>query len=140
MTLDIKKAQNIAETFDVSTDLNGAVVYSVSYLPTTKNRDDAYAFVKENKAFKTLDDTPCGKVLCALQEKCDKAEKQALIPVWKTASERFIAQAKGDLKAFVTGADFRSTFCTVEIPAIKKNANIKTINGTDKFLFLENFA
>jgi len=137
MSFDIKQAMDIALNEDVSTPPDGAVLYSVSYLKTTKNRDDAYAFVQKNKACKTLDHTPCGKLLCDLgAQGTNDMLTQAVKEVWKQASQRFIASASGNVTAFVDGADRRSTFCSVEVPAILKNDKIKTINGIDKFEFL----
>ena len=138
MSLDFEYAKKVSETFDVSTLKDKAVVYSISYLKTAKNRDEAYALVKNGQDFKTLDDTPCGKKLCEIgaQATMDIAPEE-LKKIWKTASERFIAAASGDLKAFVEGADPRSTFCSIEVPQILKNANIQTINGINKFKFLK---
>ena len=137
MSFDIKQAMDIALNEDVSTPPDGAVLYSVSYLKTTKNRDDAYAFVQKNKACKTLDHTPCGKALCEMDtQRTNDVLPEAVKEVWKKASQRFIASASGNVTAFVDGADKRSTFCSVEVPAILKNNKIKTINGIDKFEFL----
>ena len=138
MVLDIKKGMYIASHFDVSTPKDCAVLYSISYQKTTKNRDDAYNYVKTHQGFKTLDDTPCGKTLCDLgYQSTNDIASEDLKEIWKIASERFIAGACGNLTAFVENADKRSTFCKVEMPAVLKNKNIKTINGIDKFLFAE---
>ena len=140
MSLDFLNGLHIAKTFSVETEENRAVLYSISYQPTTQNRDDAYEYVKTHQNMQTLDDTPCGKTLCDLgyQSSMDIAPSE-LKKIWHLASERFIAAASGDLKAFVEGADKRSTFCSVEAPAILKNDKIKTINGIDKRVFLKNF-
>ena len=132
--------KHIAETYSVQTLRDMAVVYSISYLKTTANRDAAYAYAKAHKGAKTLDDTQCGSELCRLGygAPMDIAPDE-LKKIWKTASERFIDAASGDITAFVDGADPRSTFCTVELPAILKNNNIQTINKTDKFLFAKSF-
>ena len=140
MSLDFLEGLHMAETLPVHTEKNQAVLYSISYQPTTKNRDEAYEYVKTHLGAQTLDDTPCGKTLCNLgyQSTMDIAP-DALKKIWHTASERFIAAASGNLKAFVNGADKRSTFCSVEVPAILKNDKIKTINSIDKFVFLKDF-
>lgn len=140
MSLDFLEGLRIAETFSVETEENQAVLYSISYQPTAKNKDAAYAYVQAHPHAKTLDDTPCGKTLCAqgYQSTMDIAP-DALKKIWYTASERFIAAAVGNITAFVENADKRSTFCSVEAPAILKNAQIKTVNGVDKFVFLKNF-
>jgi hypothetical protein len=140
MSLDFSEGLHIAQTFSVQTEINSAVLYSISYQPTTQNRDAAYEYVKTHLCAQTLDDTPCGKTLCALgyQSTMDIAPGE-LKKIWHVASERFIEAASGDLKAFVEGADKRSTFCSVEAPAILKNEKIKTINGIDKNVFLKDF-
>ena len=37
-----KQAMTVAETIDVSSPENSVVLYSISYLPTTHNRDLAF--------------------------------------------------------------------------------------------------
>ena len=140
MSLDFLQGLHLAETLPVQTQKDAAVLYSISYQPTTQNRDAAYEFVKTHLGAQTLDDTPCGKTLCDLgyQSTMDIAPSE-LKQIWRVASERFIAAASGDLKAFVEDADKRSTFCSIEAPAILKNDKIKTINGVDKRVFLKNF-
>ena len=43
-----KQAMTVAETFDVSSPENSVVLYSISYLPTTRNRDLAFDCVRSN--------------------------------------------------------------------------------------------
>lgn len=140
MSLDFKRGLHIAENFSVQTAENMAVLYSVSYLPTTQNRDMAYQYVKTHLGTQTLDDTPCGKELCnqGYATTMDIAPAD-LKKIWHIASARFIAAASGNLTAFVEDADKRSAFCSVEVPAILKNDNIKTINGIDKHIFLKDY-
>ena len=138
MSLDIKEGMHIATDFDVATEKDCAVLYSISYQKTTKNRDDAYAYVKTHKPCKTLDDTPCGKTLCEKgYQSTNDVAREKLKQIWKIASERFIAEASGDITAFVENANPKSTFSSVEIPAILKNEKIKTINRIDKLMFLQ---
>jgi len=140
MSLDFQNGLHIAETFSVKTEKDQAVLYSISYQPTAKNKDMAYEYIKTHFGAQTLDDTPCGKELCnqGYATTMDIAP-DALRKIWYTASERFIALASGNLTAFVEGADKRSTFCRIEVPAILKNDNIKTINGVDKHVFLKDY-
>ena len=140
MSVNFLQGLHIAENFSVETKKDLAVLYSISYLPNTKNRDMAYEYVKTHFGAKTLDDTPCGKELCdqGYATTMDIASDD-LKKIWHMASKRFIAAASGNITAFVEGADKRSTFCSVEAPAILKNANIKTINGIDKHIFLKDF-
>ncbi|MBR2300112.1 MAG: hypothetical protein IJ870_06040 [Alphaproteobacteria bacterium] len=140
MSLSFEEGMKIAFEFDVSTAKDCAVVYSISFLKTSENRDKAYAYVKAHEGCKTLDDTPCGKTLCEKgYQATNEVATDEIKKIWKTASERFIKSASGNLRAFVDGADKRSTFCMVETPEICKNDKIKTINGVDKFSFLEKF-
>ena len=140
MVLHFKEGMKIAQEFDVSTEPNCAVVYSISFLATTQNRDMAYAYVKTHKGYKTLDDTPCGKTLCekGYQGTNDVATNE-IKEIWKVASERFIGSASGNITAFVENADERSTFRRIELPNIIANKKIKTINGVDKFQFFQKF-
>lgn len=136
----LTQAMKIAQTYDVSTVLNGAVVYSVSYMPHDKNKQQAWAFVKSQTNAKMLDDTPCGKALINLRldGKVNEVGEE-ITKIWRVASSRFIAAASGNINAFVEGADERSTFCTTELSEILKNPNITKINGIDKTEFAENF-
>lgn len=136
----LKQARQIAENEDVSTALNGAVVYSVSYMPTDENKKQAMAFIKENQNAKLLDDTPCGKALIALglDGKVNEVG-EAITEIWRIASSRYIKAASGNVHAFVTNADERSTFCTTELSEIMQNPHITQINGVDKDLFLKDF-
>ena len=136
----IEEGIHIATDFDVATNKDGAVLYSVSYQKTKKNRDDAYLYVNTHKNCQTLDHTPCGKTLCERGYQCtNDVASDVLKKIWKIASERFVAEASGNITAFVDNADQRSTFCMVEIPAILKNEKIITVNGIDKFVFLKKF-
>ncbi|HCU59392.1 MAG TPA: hypothetical protein DIC64_05380 [Alphaproteobacteria bacterium] len=140
MCLNFEEGMKIAFEFDVSTAKDCAVVYSISFLKTAENRDKAYAYVKANKGCKTLDDTPCGKTLCEKgYQATNEVATDEIKKIWKVASERFIKSANGNLTAFADGADERSTFCTVEMPAILKNEKIKTINGIEKVEYLKKF-
>lgn len=133
----IAKAKEIAKTYDVSTKPDGAVVYSVSFMPTDENKKQAISFVKEHPITKMLDDTPCGKALIelGLDGKVNEVPEE-ITSVWRTASLRYIAAASGNIHAFVKGADERSTFCTTELSEILKNPQITHINNIEK----ENFA
>lgn len=132
--------KEIAQTADVSTLTDCAVVYSISYLPTKENRDKAYAFVEQNLQMKTLDHTPCGQKLIELG--CGATNDIAsdkLKELWAIASKRFIMEASGNITAFVNNADQRSTFVSIEQPCILENKNIQTINGIDKTIFFNKY-
>lgn len=133
----IAKAKEIAMTYDVSTLPDGAVVYSVSFMPKDENKKQAFNFVKEHPKAKMLDDTPCGKALIALglDGKVNEVGEE-ITEIWRIASSRYIKEASGNIHAFVDGADERSTFCTTELSEIMENPKITHINGVKK----ENFA
>lgn len=136
----LNKAYEIAKNADVTTVSDGAVVYSVSYMPNDENKLKAKAFLKENPTAKMLDDTPCGEALIALglDGKVNEVGED-ITQIWRIASARYIAVASGNIHAFVAGADERSTFCTTELEEIMKNQNITHINGIDKLTFTQNF-
>lgn len=136
----IAKAKEIAETYDVSTEPDGAIVYSVSFMPTDKNKKQAFDFIKEHPTAKMLDNTPCGKALIALglDGKVNEVGEE-ITEIWRIASSRYIKEASGNIHAFVDGADERSTFCTTELSEILKNPKITHINGVEKSLFSRTF-
>jgi hypothetical protein len=136
----LKKAYDIAENEDVSTVVNGAVVYSVSYMPSHENKEQAVAFIKANPGAKMLDDTPCGKALInlGLDGKVNEVGEE-ITKIWRIASERYIKAASGNINAFVDGADERSTFCTTELAEIMQNPHITHINGIKKATFFQTF-
>jgi len=136
----LSAAYRIAQTASVKTPANRVVLYSISYLPTRENKDRALVFIKEHPGFYTLDNTPCGKELIALGlETGNATPPEEILKIWALASERFINIASGNITAFVDNADPRSTFVSIELPAILKNRKIKTVNRKDKFLFAQKF-
>ncbi|MBP5214949.1 MAG: hypothetical protein J6039_00110 [Alphaproteobacteria bacterium] len=137
---ELELAREIAETADVSSAPNSVVLYSTSYQPTDVNKREALQYMAEHKGCSWLDNTECGQKLIALNLATDyKNPEGELMKIWARASERFIAQASGNITAFVAGADPRSTFVTVELPTLLKNDKIVTVNGTDKYEFARHF-
>jgi len=136
----LQQAYIIAHTADVKTLPDCAVVYSVSYMPTDENKQQALAYIKENPHAQMLDNTPCGKALIALglDGKVNEVGEE-ITKIWRIASARYIAEASGNIHAFVDGADERSTFCTTELAEILRNPQITRINGTDKDIFRKKF-
>lgn len=61
-----KQAMTVAETFDVSSPENSVVLYSISYLPTTHNRDLAFDCVRSNPGKMMIEHTACGAELVRL--------------------------------------------------------------------------
>ena len=134
------EAMKVAETCDVSTPEDGLVLYSVSFLPTKENRELAFQYVKEHSGFVTIENTLCGSKLVemSLSDKGELTDEE-IASIWATASQRMIKNAKGNITAFVKGADLRSVFCRVELVNILENPLITTINGEDKHLFASKY-
>lgn len=131
----------VAKTYDVCTPKDSLVVYSVSFLPNKKNRDDAFAYVNANRGKMMIEHTSCGAKLVemgfASSDTGLNDDDVALI--WKEASKRLIDEAAGNITAFVDNADPRSVFCSMELPALLGNSAVTTVNGIDKFEFAKNF-
>ena len=136
----LQQAFEIATTYDVATVRDGAVVYSVSFMPTDKNKRDALAFIQTHPVAKMLDDTPCGKALIdlGLDGRVNEVGEE-ITKIWRLASSRYIKAASGNIHAFVEDADERSTFCTTELAEIMGNPKITHINNIEKALFKANF-
>jgi len=140
MTELLQKAKEIAQNYDVATVRDGAVVYSISFMPNDNNKQEAYAYLKAHPFAKMLDDTPCGRALIELGLNGKVNEVAAEITsIWKQASSRYIKAASGNIRAFVTGADERSTFCTTELKEILQNPCLTHINGIEKNVFVASF-
>jgi len=137
----LKSAFDIACNEDVSSAPDSLVLYSISYLPTKENRDRAFEFVKNHRGAMMIEHTPCGAKLVELGLDTSENPEFAdiIMEIWAVASRRFILQAKGNITAFVEGADKRSTFVRIELPNILKNTDILCINGEDKFEFAKKF-
>lgn len=137
---EFQKALKIAQTADVTSSKNSVVIYSISFQTSAINREKAFAYVNLHPDKMMIEHTECGAKLVELGFETSKSlnHEQAML-IWSEASRRFIAAASGDITAFVENAQPRSVFLTVELPNILKNENILTINGTDKFMFAQNF-
>ena len=142
MTDLFQKAIKIAKYDDVTTPENGLVVYSISYLPTKENRDKAFKYVAENPGTMMMEHTPCGAKLVEIGMASSDSglSDEEVVLIWKEASKRLINEAKGNVTAFVKGADERSVFRSLELPSILSNPNISTINGEDKYQFASQFS
>lgn len=132
-----RRAMDVARHFDVTTPENAVVLYSVSFLPTKKNRELAFEYVKRNPGRMVIEHTDCGAKLVELGlcSSDSGLNPDEVSDIWGVASRRFISLASGNVTAFVEQADSRSVFCSMELPAILQNPNIMTINGEDKYKF-----
>lgn len=130
----------VACGYDVSSPEDSVVLYSISYQPTKKNRDQAFEYVKKNPGKMMIEHTDCGAKLVEMGlDSLTPLSQDEVMAIWAEASRRFISSAKGNVTAFVDNADARSVFCKVELPNILKNQNIKTINKIDKYKFAKRF-
>ncbi|MDR1694160.1 MAG: hypothetical protein LBR70_03085 [Lactobacillaceae bacterium] len=136
-----EEALSIASSYDVNTEENSIVLYSISFLPTKQNKYDALEFIKNNHGKMLVDDTKCGMKLIelGLDDGTSGLSEEEVREIWGIASERFIKQARGSVTAFVKGSDKRSIFRSKELPELLKNPLVNKINGMDKFEFAENF-
>lgn len=139
----LRIAVEVAGTADVSSAPDSIVLYSVSYQPTTINKDRAFECLKANPKMMMIDDTVCGKKLIEFgldwSMLDNDHDRQKAAEIWRLASRRFIEAASGNVTAFVDNADPRSVFLSEELPMILQNPKISTINGTDKFEFAARF-
>lgn len=136
-----QKALEVARSFSVSTPADSIVLYSVSYLPTKENRDQAFAFVKQNPGKMMIEHTDCGAKLVELGMCSSDSglSQEQVAEIWRVASKRFIKEASGEVRAFVKDADPRSVFRAMELPQLLENERITTINGEDKHKFAARF-
>ncbi len=136
-----EKALEFAGSEDVSIPAGSAVLYSISYLPTTENRDKAFAYVKAHPEAKMIEDTVCGKKLVELGVGYQEVglSHEEVAHIWAVASRRFINALQGNVTAFVKNADSRSVFRSVELPLLLQNDKVTQINGQDKHLFAKGF-
>lgn len=136
-----EQALKVAGEYDISSPKDSVVLYSISYLPTTENRDKAFAYIKKHPKACMIEDTVCGKKLVELGIGYHEVGLTAdeISHIWAVASRRFITAVKGDVTAFVNGADPRSVFRMVELPLLLENSNISKINGRNKQEFAAQF-
>ena len=135
------QALQVARTLSVSTPKDGVVLYSISFLPTRENKELAFAYLEQHPEAMMIDQTDCGRELIkmGLEQTPPDLTPEQIAAVWKIASARMIAEARGDVKAFVKNADPRSVFRSTELPESLRHAQIKTITGVDKFFFAESY-
>ncbi|MBQ7304144.1 MAG: hypothetical protein IJW75_04420 [Alphaproteobacteria bacterium] len=136
----LEQGLKVAQNYDVTTKENSAVVYSISYQKTSKNRDDAIEFIKQNTDKMLIEHTECGAKLVELGfESTNTLNCEEVKTIWAIASRRFINAAKGNIIAFVNNAHPESVFMSVELPNILNNPNITTVNNIDKNIFAKQF-
>lgn len=137
MSIIFKKAMYIANNYDVSTEPNSLVLFSISKLTTKENKNNAFKCVENNPEKQMMDHTPCGKALENLNlfSEDNGVSYDDAYKVWFIASKRLIDNASGNITAFVANAHPDSTYRKIELPAILQNDKITTINNQDKWTF-----
>ena len=138
----LQEALDVAGTYDVASPKDSVVLYSISYLPTTENRDKAFAYVKKHPQACMIEDTACGKKLLELGIGYHEVglSQDEIAQIWSIASRRFISNVKGEIVAFVDNADARSVFRMVELPMLLNNPAVTKINKMNKYKFADQFA
>jgi uncharacterized Zn-binding protein involved in type VI secretion len=114
-----QKLLKAVETLDVTSPKDKAVFYSG--VPR-----DVVAAKASAKGLTTIETLPDGKWLNDLQ----LFDKNALGPdnayqVWDRMSERYAQSASGEVHCIADNPSPRSTFLRKELPALKKNPNVK---------------
>ncbi len=136
-----QEALDVAGSYDVASPKNSVVLYSISYLPTTENRDKAFAYVKKHPRACMIEDTACGKKLLEMGVGYHEVglSQDEIAQIWSIASRRFISSVKGEIVAFVDKADARSVFRMVELPMLLENPEVTKINKMNKYQFAAQF-
>lgn len=57
------QALQVARTLSVSTPKDGVVLYSISFLPTRENKEQAFAYLEQHPEAMMIDQTDCGREL-----------------------------------------------------------------------------
>lgn len=95
-----------------------------------QNYDRAFKYAKNNN-MKPISSTEGGAFLNQIKTRdtfgIDRDRK-----LWDSASRKFAAETKGEIKTFVAGADQQSTFRRIELPTLLNNKKVQTINGADR--------
>ncbi len=127
------------DNLSVQTPENGLVLYSVSYLKTEENKQKALRFVEDYPQKMLLEQTECGKKLLelGLEDEAETPEDRVKQhEIWSMFLRKGIAEARGNVTAFVDSADACGKFLDVCLLAILDNDSIDTINDVDKFDFV----
>ncbi len=132
-----ERYMTLAREGDVSTPPNSLVLFSISRLPTTENKDNAFEHVAKTPGAMMIDHTETGRQLedADLFGEASQITYEQASAIWHEASRRLIEEAKGDVRAFVENAHELSTFRSIELPTLLANDDVPTINGVDKWEF-----
>ena len=111
---------DLAEKLDVTTAVGKSVFYSG---PGNRKLAEEFALTEDKT---TLEMTPGGKFLDDLKlfEAGSPLKPEQARQVWVRLSQRYAAQAAGNVFCFVVGARSTGVFTTVELPELKKNLKI----------------
>ena len=61
-----KQAIDVAKNDNINSLPDTVVLYSISFLPTTENKEKAFRYIDENSSAMTIEKTECGKRLLKL--------------------------------------------------------------------------
>ena len=86
------QALETAQTADVTTPPDSLVLYSISFLPSKENKEQALLFVKTHPDKMMIDHTPCGESLIAmgLDGPNARLSDEETAHIWSVASKRLI--------------------------------------------------
>ena len=129
-------AVRIALNADVSSPRDSAVFFAGS----KKNMREAMHFCRENSedGFMTLLHTEAHQQLSELplSGRESRFSSEEMFDLNGAASARFAQEASGNVTVFCNKVTGRSTFFTLELPALLLNDEVETINNEDKMLWL----
>ena len=137
----LSQAIEVAETGDVTAPKDGLILYTTSYQPTQKNKDDAFSYWREDAGSRILlDVTPVGQALLAMDlfNPLHGLTREQIYSPWFIAARRFVMAAKGNVTAFIEDADPRSTFACIELHSLHANNKISSMNGIPKKTWFQN--
>lgn len=126
----LAEAWRIAITASAETPENGLVLFSISYQPTSVNRDRALAFIAEDPVGRmTIEQTEVGVLLGRLPLYAPSLgiPYSAAVAPWRLASYRITMAARGVVTTFANGADPRSTFVQVELPTLERAPHVSLV-------------
>jgi hypothetical protein len=125
----VAEALRIASEGDVSSAIDRAVFFS-----NARNRKAAIEFCRKNPDHKTILHLDMYKQLEPLNlfGKDSVFDIEEAVDITALISARFAQAASGNVLMFYDKVSSRSTFFTLELPALIKNPNVTTINGASK--------
>lgn len=131
------RIQKVVDTFSTETPKDKLILFSVSFLPTKENKEQAFKYAEMNGSV-MMDHTELGQALEMLHL-FEYFTKEKAYFFWDQAAEKLLSNSSGNVTAFVNNADYRSTFARIELVQLIKNNNVLTINGKDKKSWIKEY-